>query len=69
MLVTGTDSNKTEGKGVSGILASTADCCGPWGLLPSGLSSEPIQPCGVGGVEPQRPGSQAPLCHKLPVQP
>lgn len=54
LLITGRDSNKTEGKGVSGILASTADCCGPWGLLPSGLSSEPIQPCRVGGAEPQR---------------
>ena len=53
LLITGTDSNKTEGKGVSGILASTADCCRPWGLLPSGLSSEPIQPCRIGGVEPQ----------------
>lgn len=63
LLVTGTDSNKTEGKGVTGISVSRADCCGPPGLFPSGRSSKPIEPCGAGGVEPQRPGSQAPLCH------
>lgn len=43
LLITGADSNKTEGKGVSGLSVSRADCCRPRGLLPSGRSSEPIQ--------------------------
>lgn len=69
MLITGTDSNKTEGKGVSEISASTADCWGPWGspsLGPLLWAHTALQGWGRGVPAP---GSQAPLCHKLPVQP
>lgn len=69
MLITGTDSNKTEGKGVSEISASTADCWGPWGspsLGPLLWAHTALQGWGRGAPAP---GSQAPLCHKLPVQP
>ena len=59
MLITGTDSNKTEGKGVSEISASTADCCGPWGspsLGPFLWAHTALRGWGHGAPAPRFPG-------------
>ena len=68
LLISGTDSNKTEGKGVGGSRSPELTAVGPWSpsLRPLLWAHTALR--GWGGGAPA-PRSQAPLCHESPVQP
>ena len=68
LLISGTDSNKTEGKGVGGSRPPELTAVGPWVSFPQAAPLSPYSPTGLGGVEPQRPVPRPP-CHESPVQP
>ena len=61
LLISGTDSNKTEGKGVGGSRPPELTAVGPWVSFPQAAPLSPYSPTGLGGWSPSAPFPGPPL--------